>query len=93
MSPKPVFAVGPAPSVEAFVAGEPQPLHVVEAASSPTQAPRKRASAMPSARLRRDDPGERLAVYLPPELVQALRIHCVHERRSASDAATEAIAT
>ena len=102
MSPKPVFGVRPAPAVEAFVAGGEAPaLRVVEPpeatpqvaalpAPEAPQAPRRRPAKV-APRLRRQDPGERLAVYLPPELVEALRIRCVRERRSASDAVSEAV--
>jgi hypothetical protein len=43
-------------------------------------------------RRRRPIRGERVAVYLPPELVEDLRVRCVRERRSVSDAVTEAVA-
>lgn len=39
---------------------------------------------------RRAEKGERVAVYLPPELAHRLRIRCVREKRSLSDAFTEA---
>lgn len=47
-------------------------------------------------RLRRersaDEPEqERLTVYLPPDLAEALRVHCARHRRSLSDAVTEAV--
>ena len=41
--------------------------------------------------LRRETSGERLSVYLPPELAQELRIKSVKQRRSVSDAVTEAV--
>lgn len=41
--------------------------------------------------LRRESSGERLSVYLPPELAQELRIKSVRQRRSVSDAVTEAV--
>jgi hypothetical protein len=41
-------------------------------------------------RLKRESLGERLTVYLPPKLVAAIRKRCVTERRSLSDALTEA---
>ena len=44
-------------------------------------------------RRRRPVRGERIAVYLPPELVEDLRVRCVRERRSVSDAVTEAVAS
>jgi hypothetical protein len=45
-----------------------------------------------SSRLRREESGERVAVYLPPEAATALRVRCAQERRSVSDAVTEAVA-
>lgn len=50
------------------------------------------ATAAPS-RLRRPERGERISVYVPPELAEALRVRCARERRSVSDAVTEALAT
>ena len=48
--------------------------------------------ATPAAsRLRRNKLGERVAVYMPPELVAQLRHRSVAERRSVSDAVTEAV--
>ena len=41
--------------------------------------------------LRRETSGERLSIYLPPELAQELRIKSVKQRRSVSDAVTEAV--
>lgn len=42
--------------------------------------------------LRRDgQPAERLTVYMPPPLIEALRVRCARERRSLSDAVTEAV--
>lgn len=49
------------------------------------EAPKRRS------RLRREVSGERIAVYLPPEIVTALRVRCAQERRSVSDAITEAV--
>jgi hypothetical protein len=40
---------------------------------------------------RRDEPGERLVLNLPPGLVQRLRERCVQERCSLSHAASEAL--
>ena len=42
-------------------------------------------------RLRRTELGERLTVYLPPGLAKDLRVRCASERRSVSDAVTEAV--
>lgn len=43
-------------------------------------------------RLRRPKPaGERLTVHIPPDLARELRIACAGQRRSMSDAATEAL--
>ena len=44
-----------------------------------------------ASRLRRVERGERVAVYLPAEIAEALRVRCARERRSASDAVTEAV--
>ena len=68
------------------------------------KAPRRRQITEPAARtfedgpkqnvsrLRRDDRGDRVAAYLPPEMAQALRVCCAQQRRSVSDAMTEAVA-
>jgi len=58
------------------------------AAAKFVKAERKPAS---SSRLRRDVSGERLAIYLPPEVAEELRVRCARERRSISDAVTEAV--
>jgi hypothetical protein len=42
-------------------------------------------------KLRRAELGERLTVYLPPALAKDLRVRCASERRSVSDAVTEAV--
>lgn len=44
-----------------------------------------------SSRLRRAELGERVVVYLPPELATELRVRCARERRSLSDAVTAAV--
>ncbi len=45
-----------------------------------------------SSRLRRQQPaGERLTFYIPSDLATQLRIACASERRSMSDAATDAL--
>lgn len=44
-----------------------------------------------ASKLRRDEGGVRVAGYLPPELEHELRMHCARERRSVSDALTEAV--
>ncbi len=54
----------------------------------------RREASKPSAkggsRLKRDTLGERVTVYLPPQLAANLRRRCLNERRSLSDALTEA---
>jgi hypothetical protein len=45
-----------------------------------------------ASRLRREVAGERLAIYLPPDVAEELRVRCARERRSISDAVTEAVA-
>lgn len=49
-------------------------------------------AASKSSKLRRAESGVRVAGYLPAELETALRMHCARERRSTSDALTEAVA-
>lgn len=49
-------------------------------------------AAAGGSKLRRDERGERLSVYLPPELASALRVYCARDRRSVSDAVSEAVA-
>lgn len=44
-----------------------------------------------SSKLRRPARGERISPYLPPEVAEELRVKCVRERRSLSDAVTEAV--
>jgi hypothetical protein len=41
--------------------------------------------------LRREESGERVAAYLPPELASRLRVACAIQRRSVSNAITEAV--
>lgn len=41
---------------------------------------------------RRAELGERMVVYLPPDLAGDLRMKCARERRSLSDAVTAAVA-
>lgn len=61
-----------------------------QAAAKFVKAERRPASA---SRLRREGGGERVAIYLPPELAEELRVRCARERRSISDAVTEAVAS
>jgi len=42
-------------------------------------------------RYRREGPGERIGAYLPPELVQEFKLAALTQRRSLSDALTEAV--
>lgn len=51
----------------------------------------KRFEEGPAATRRRTEKGERVTLYLPPELAKQVRLLCVEERRSMSDAATEAL--
>jgi hypothetical protein len=60
-----------------------------KAASRFVKAERKASKA---SRLRRETGGERLSIYLPPDVVEELRVRCARERRSISDAVTEAVA-
>ncbi len=56
-----------------------------------TRAEERPARPAASSRLRRSELGERVAVYLPPELAAELRVRCARERRSLSDAVTAAV--
>lgn len=63
----------------------------------PEEVLRRRPTSPPSdepapSKLRREERGVRVAVYLPAELEQELRVHCAKSRRSLSDALTEAAA-
>lgn len=57
-------------------------------AASPTPAPTRPAKR---SRLRREHGGERITAYLPPDLAEELRVCCARERRSVSDAVTDAL--
>jgi hypothetical protein len=61
-----------------------------QAATRFVKAERKPSRA---SRLRREISGERLAIYLPPDVAEELRVRCARERRSISDAVTEAVST
>ena len=45
-----------------------------------------------AARKRRETAGERLTLYVPPQLAEDLRVFCARQRRSLSDVGTEALA-
>lgn len=51
----------------------------------------RKAPPASTSRLRRAELGERMVVYLPPELATELRVRCARERRSLSDAVTAAV--
>ncbi len=69
---------------------EPEAERFVEAMElAETQSVRRRSPK--ESKLRRASRGERVAVYLPPEIVEQLRIRCVQERRSVSDAVSDAV--
>jgi hypothetical protein len=65
---------------------------LAQAVASRTAPPVSAPSDQPKrgSRLKRDSLGERVTVYLPPKLAEAVRRRCVRERRSVSDALTEA---
>lgn len=50
-----------------------------------------RPPAQPTSQPRHTEPGERLTVYLPPDIARALRIRCAEDNRSASDAVTTSL--
>lgn len=86
-----------APKVlDAFVGDVPADEHAeatIDATSATMETRARRTNSRRSAsRLRREESGERLAIYLPPELAMELRMLCVRERRSVSDAVTDAVA-
>jgi len=54
-------------------------------------AAKKRRAKKPTSTLRREAAGVRLNVYVPGELERRLRIRCAEERRSMSDAVTQAL--
>lgn len=57
-----------------------------------TAVPERSASAFVQAEARgRRARGERLVVYVPEELATRLRVRCAEERRSLSEAVTEAL--
>jgi hypothetical protein len=53
--------------------------------------PKPAAATLGASKLRRPERGERVSIYVPPELAEALRVRCAKERRSVSDAVTEAV--
>jgi hypothetical protein len=59
----------------------------VEPAATPQPQPKK----VKKSKLRREGPGERVNAYLPPELAEGLREIAFRERRSVSDALSEAV--
>ena len=60
---------------------------VPEAAARKFEKPPKNTA---DSKLRRAETGIRIAVYVPPDVEQALRLKCFQDRRSVSNAATEA---
>jgi hypothetical protein len=99
----PVRTPVPEPEAERFVEeaappAEPpaKPKPAAPARSAPARAPRLSSSKAPtqsasSSRLRRDEAGERVVAYVPPDLATDLRVACARSRRSMSDAVTEAL--
>jgi hypothetical protein len=66
----------------------PEPQNQATGDSSNKGRPIARATV---SKLRRDARGERVSFYLPPTLAEAVRMRCAKERRSMSDALTEAV--
>ena len=62
-----------------------------EAAATAAEATAVGPQGSAGSRRRRAARGERMAVYLPPTLVEELRVRCARERRSMSDAVSEAV--
>jgi|CZKU01.1.fsa_nt_gi hypothetical protein len=69
----------------------PKRTEVPETKATRFESPKKAANGEGTSKLRRPSLGERLAVYVPPELASELRVTCARERRSISDAVTEAV--
>lgn len=91
MSKKDALAKGFA--VVTKLPGKPQRTAVSETAAQAFEAAGQREPTKPKASsLRRGVGGARVAVYLPAELEQGLRVRCATDRRSISDAVTEAVA-
>lgn len=100
-TPKPRVVVDPI-AQEKFIAGDVVPMrapeqlvveeHVdsVETKRAGAPAPRK-PKGRGLSRMRRDEMGERLTTYVDPDIAMELRLFCVHERRSVSDAVNEAL--
>jgi len=61
------------------------------AAAPPSKALKSFVAAKPPSALRREERGERLAVYLPEDIATELRVYCAKSRRSLSDAVSEAV--
>lgn len=76
---------------ESFLAEEKPISHkkMVEKTSSKRR--EKITSINKASKLRRDKRGERVTSYLPPKVAEKLRLRCARERRSVSDAVTEAV--
>lgn len=60
-------------------------------ASGPVSVARSAPAKHGTSKRRREDPGERVTVYLPSELATELRLLCVRKRYSVSHAMTEAV--
>lgn len=88
--------VVPSDTAEKFTEAEEGSRVSTPVATAPRLVPPLSEAASPakgktSSRQRRAELGERVVVYLPPELVTELRVTCARERRSLSDAVTAAV--
>ncbi len=63
----------------------------IETATQFTEAEEPSRVRLQRSKFRRDEVGERLVAYVPPELATELRVRCARERRSISDAVTAAV--
>ncbi len=80
------------PDAKHSESGTPIRLILVDSETSPASTKEFAAEdSAPRRSKRRATPGERVHVILPPELAMKLRLAAVRQRRSVSDAATEAI--
>lgn len=78
----------------AFEVPKPVPMTQVQeqdATAFETPKPTESKPVKTHSRLRADKRGERLCCYLPPKLHEKLRVKCARDRRSLSDAVTDAV--
>lgn len=77
-----------APSEDAIAALEGRAEGI--ASKAPGASPAPTSSSKPS-KMRRDEGGERITAYVPPDVAEEARVRCARERRSMSDVVTQAL--